>query len=187
MGIENRDVSSTPNSRSPNNGAYRSFEVDQFKMISDWCHLAILSLAKVRQNKADPAWIANHLGITKIESTDAIERLIRLGLIALKGSGFVRTTQPLFVHGNAPSSAIRKYHRQNLEKALDSLERDPIGVRDFTSMTMAIDPKKIEDARTMTKEFLEKMAAFLEEGDQRSVYTLAIQLFPVMNTSGGLE
>lgn len=187
MGVEGDENSFSATSRQSKADAYRPFEVDQFKAISDWYHLAILSLAKLKRNKSEPAWVAEHLGITKSEAEEAMDRLFRLGMIERKGSRFFCTTRPLFVRGKAACAAIRKYHRQNLEKALDSLEQDPIEVRDFTSITMAIDPEKIETARAMVKEFREKLAEFLEQGDQTSVYTLAVQLFPVTKGTGGFK
>ena len=161
--------------------AYDDLDVDRFKMVADWYHFAILSLAKLAANAADPAWIAARLGISRAEALQAFERLQRLALIEVRGKKFRRTSGPLFVRGGAPSAAIRKFHRQNLDKAIDSLERDDVSVRDMSSMTMAINPRRMPDARKQVQKFRERMASLLEEDDATAVYTLAIQLFPVSN------
>lgn len=158
---------------------FDEIDVDQFKVISDWYHLAILSLAKTEKNSSDPSWIASRLGITKRDALAAFSRLIRLGLIAVDQDGFVRCSKPLFVKSKVPSTAIRKYHRENIEKALETLETTPVELRDYSSITMATCPEKIEQARELIRIFREQLSDLMESGDKNTVYTLAVQLFPV--------
>jgi len=176
MGINSGHISKNDQSEKKK---WINFEVDRFRIISDWYPFAILSLAKIRPNKADPGWIASRLGISKSEASGAIERLLRLNLIEIIGESIVRTSEPLYVGDQVPSSFIRKYHRQNLENAMNSLEQDPIEVRDFSSITIAADPNRIEEARKLIREFREKMSCYLENDEKKEVYNLSIQLFPV--------
>ena len=57
---------------------------DQFKLISDWYHLSILSLTKIKNIKNDSRWIAQQLGITSLQVNEAISRLKRLGCLQVK-------------------------------------------------------------------------------------------------------
>lgn len=50
--------------------------------------------------------------------------------------------------------------------------------REFTFITMAVDKSKMIEAKTMIREFRDKLCAYLEEGEKTEVYELAIQLFP---------
>ena len=81
------------------------------------------------------------------------------------------------------SQALRISHRQSIEQALLALNEFPIELRDITSITMAIDLKRLPLAKKIIKEFRLKMSDVLEKGDQSEVYNLNIQLLPVSRRS----
>lgn len=159
--------------------SYAILDADQFKLIAEWYHFAILSLAKIQPNVLSVEWIAGRLGIQKRQSKGAIDRLLRLGLIVRNGNGFVEGTEPLFVQPSVSSFAVRQYHQENLERAQLALRSTPRELRDITSITMATSPQKIAGARELIQKFREDMSEYLEEGELSEVYTLAVQLFPV--------
>ncbi|MGZ3689175.1 MAG: DUF4423 domain-containing protein, partial [Bdellovibrionota bacterium] len=78
-----------------------------------------------------------------------------------------------------PSAALRSYHQQNLRLAAISLERDPLAVRDISSLTMAIDPSEFEEAKRLIQQFKKKISTLFKSKNPTEVYTLGIQLFPV--------
>jgi hypothetical protein len=57
-------------------------EDDRFKLISDWYHFAILSLADVRGSRWQKQWLAARLGISRTEAAEAMLRLKRFTVIA---------------------------------------------------------------------------------------------------------
>lgn len=154
-------------------------EVDRFKLISDWYHFAILSLTEIPKSKPHPKWVARRLGITISNAQDAIERLKRLGLLEIQANSWRQSSLSLSTSSPIPSSAIKKYHHQILEKASQSLDQDPIDKREFGAMTMAINPKKLHLAKAMICEFRTTLSQVLEEGPKSRVYTLSVQLFPI--------
>lgn len=50
------------------------------------------------------------------------------------------------------TAATRKFHKQLLIRAAESIDKDPIAHRDFSSMTFALDPEQMgcEDASAFT-------------------------------------
>lgn len=152
---------------------------DEFKLIADWYHMAILSLGQL-PNRAHARWIAEQLDIDPALAWDAFYRLQRLGLLTVEKGRFSQTTKPLTTKPDVPSKAVRKYHTQNLQLAAEKLETVPTEKRDFSSITMAVHPSKIAKAKKMILEFRQKLCAELESSPNPSeVYTLSIQLFPV--------
>ncbi|MGE0174352.1 MAG: TIGR02147 family protein [Oligoflexales bacterium] len=152
---------------------------DRFRLISDWWHFAILSLGSVRGNSKDPKWIATRLGITVQVAEDAFQRLLRLNLVEMVDGGYRQSGLPLSTTTDVPSSAIQKYHRQNLELAAEKLGSIPVDLREFTSITIAVDPNNIAKAKDAIRKFKRSMADSLGSGNKEEVYTLAIQLFPL--------
>ncbi|MGE0762901.1 MAG: TIGR02147 family protein [Bdellovibrionales bacterium] len=159
--------------------SFESIAEDQFKLIADWHHFAILSLGETADAKADPKWISKRLGLDYYVVREALTRLQKLGIIEIKNGRYRQITKPIHTTQDIPSAAIRKNHRQNLALASEKLEQVDVADREFTSMTMAISRKKIDLAKKMIRKFKTEMYEFLQAGAKEEVYTLAIQLFPV--------
>lgn len=150
---------------------------DEFQLIADWHHFAILSLAEV-DNKADPRWVASRLGIGVQQAREACDRLIRLGLMQKQEKRYIATNRSVTTSNDISSGAIKKHHKQNLALASEKLDLVPVELREFSSMTMAIDPSKIEEAKIAIRDFKKKIGLLLESGEKKEVYTISIQLFP---------
>ncbi|MBS1958548.1 MAG: TIGR02147 family protein [Bdellovibrionales bacterium] len=170
---------------------YHSLTVDQFSVIADWYHYAILELARTQGFIATPAYIAKRLGITGTEARSALERLQRLEMIELDSKGrLVRMPENHSTVG-APfmSAAFRKLQKQILEQAIHAMENVAIEQRDQSSLTMAIDPGLIPEAKLMIKKFRRDLCALLQSKGpiQKEVYQLSISLFPAkQNPKGAL-
>jgi uncharacterized protein (TIGR02147 family) len=151
---------------------------DKFRLISDWFHMAILSLTHLPSAKADPRWIAQQLGISVQQANEALVRLQRLGLVVLKPK-FKTVPAALEILSDVPSAAIQKFHKQILNVASEKLETVPLKAREFQSITLAINPSKLPMARKLILEALQKIEQTLETGPAREVYNLSLQLFPL--------
>src|SRR5581483_2789392 len=155
---------------------------DQFHVISEWYHFAILSLAETSDFRPDPQWIAGRLNIKVADAQAALARLERLRMIATDSHGAMK---PTGVKHQAPDEvralATRKAHLQNLDLANRSLERDAVAERDFTAITMAIDVAKLPIAKRMIREFRDQLSKLLENDARSEVYKLCVQLIPVSN------
>ena len=155
---------------------------DEFRLISDWEHFAILSLSELPKNSYDSRWIAKRLNIDMAKATQARDRLVRMGILQKKGKGFIQIAPPLTTTQDILDQSIQKNHIQNLHLAAQRLEEVSLEHREFTSVTFASNPKKIKEAKQMIRNFKRKLTRFLEDTDKLEVYTLAIQLFPLTNT-----
>lgn len=162
----------------------RTLQEDVFRVMSDWYYFGILNLACTPHCKSDAKWIAQRLGINVVQARGAIELLERLGLLRVHTSRLERTSEPLTTTVDIPNFAGRKLQRQHLEIAQKALDAVPLQKRSMTSITMAINPKKIKAAKKLIARFRDELSEFLMEGKQESVYVLAVQLFPLENLKG---
>lgn len=153
---------------------------DQFKVIANWYHFAILSLAETKDFRDDSQWIADRLNIRISDAEAAIERLKRLGMLHVGKSGHLEPSGEQFATSDEiASAALRGFHSEVLEMARYSLETVSIDRRDFTTVTMAVDPKRLSEAKKMIRRFRAKLCEYLEQGDRTEVYQLSINLFPL--------
>lgn len=162
---------------------YHSITIDQYALISDWYHYAILELIKVKEFKSNNAWISRVLGITKSEVNIAVERLLRMGLLETTSSGDLRDTSTGFstnISGSLTSQGSKQLQKQILEQSIEALTNLPIEVRNHTSMTMAIDPKHLPEAIKRIASFRRELCEYLEsQGDPTEIYQLSLSLFPI--------
>ncbi len=159
---------------------YHQLSVDVFSVIADWYHYAILELTFVKDFKSRSDWMANKLDITKAQASIAVERLCRLGLLNKQG-GVFKKTEKFLTNGRQgdTSSAMKCLQKNVLEMGLKAIEEVPQDEKDITSMTFAINTKKMAQAKEKIKNFRREMALLMEDGNQDRVYHLGIQLYPV--------
>jgi uncharacterized protein (TIGR02147 family) len=162
---------------------YQQIALDTYAIIADWYHYAILELTKVQDFKGTIDYISKTLNISKTEAHIAVERLKRVGLLNVKGKRWIdATSEGLLtnINGDLSSQASRKLQAQILQKSILALEELPITVRSHTSMTMAIDPKDLPEAKKHIQEFRRKLCTFFESNkNPKEIYHLNVSLYPV--------
>jgi uncharacterized protein (TIGR02147 family) len=161
---------------------------DQFQVIADWYHYAILELVAVQGFQSDERWIAKTLGITYSEVVEARERLMRLGMLEVDTDGHWRDSSGNVSNssGQYTSIALRKLQTQVLNLALGALETVPVERRLQGSMTLAIDASLVPSAKEKIIAFQRALATSLQEESRNktSVYQITVSFFPV-TTNGG--
>lgn len=159
---------------------FEQIALDAFAVISDWHHYAILELTSVEGFQNNPAFISKAIGISVSEAKASIERMRRLNLLREENGSLVKTNQ--FVTNALPgatSAALKNLQRQVISRALEAVDDVPQDEKDITSITMAIDPVKLPEARKKIARFRRELCAFLEDGTQTRVYQMGIQLYPI--------
>jgi uncharacterized protein (TIGR02147 family) len=88
--------------------------------------------------------------------------------------------KPLKIDNTTSTVATKKFHKQLLERAAESIDHDPVPVRDFASMTFTLDPSQVEYARKRIRDFRRELVAELEvKGSPSAVYNFTMQLYPL--------
>jgi uncharacterized protein (TIGR02147 family) len=165
---------------------FMQVNMDHYHLISDWWYFAILSLAETDYFQEDPEWIAKRLNIGIPDIKIALQRLERLKLLVRSKSGKLKSTGYQFkTTSNITNLSLRKSHLQTIELIKNSIERDDLKVCDFSSMTMAIDPDKLPEAKLRLTEFRRSLCSFLESGKKKEVYRLFLSLFPLTEMENG--
>jgi uncharacterized protein (TIGR02147 family) len=177
--LEQKQLEAKPRELTHEEASHESLSEDQFRLIGDWLSLAVLNLARLRENRAEPKWIANRLGVSLEEATDVLDRLLRLNLVETKDKRLVRTSKPLTTTSDVPSEAIQKYHLGLLRKAERALLDLPVTDRDVTSITMPTDPEKLLEAKKILKRTAHRIAKLVATDAASEVHVLSMQLFPL--------
>ena len=166
---------------------YRQITMDQYALISDWYHYAIIELIKIHTFKSEVSWIARALGISKTEASVAIERLLRLSLLERTASGELRDTSEGYstnITTNLSHSGAKQLQKQILEQSTHALMNIAIEKRNHSSMTMAINPELLPEAKLRISKFRRELCEFLESKTPKTeIYQMSISLFPITDIS----
>jgi uncharacterized protein (TIGR02147 family) len=159
---------------------YATLELDRFRTLSEWYHIAILDLTLVQGFRPDPTWIAEELGITVAQVNTAASRLQRLGLLEIRDGQWIKTNALLAIPTTYSDRAMREFQEQMLEKAREALqspEADDFAARDISGISMAINPARLPEAKLKIQKFRREMLEFLGTGECTELYRMNVQLF----------
>ncbi|MGE0174960.1 MAG: TIGR02147 family protein [Oligoflexales bacterium] len=160
-------------------------EQDDFRMISDWYHGAILEMMLLKSFDGSAKWLRRRVKIPLIKFELALQRLERLGFIAQKDGKFVLSEPHSTVLSDVPSESIRKFHKQILEQAVSPLDKQKIDQREYLSAFLAIDQSQLPEAKQELKNFWNKFCKKTSEAKELdSVYCIAIQFFRIDEGEG---
>jgi uncharacterized protein (TIGR02147 family) len=153
---------------------------NQFSKVADWQHFAILSLMETKSFHSDVDWIAKRLGIDPELVSQALANMQSLKMIERDSNGKWHTLDFTFeTSDGVDSSSIKRFQLQTLSLASKSLLQDSIHDRNLYSMTLAINPDKIPEAKRRMRDFIFSLSEFLESDTKTEVYNLSLQLFPL--------
>jgi uncharacterized protein (TIGR02147 family) len=165
-------------SRLESGSEYQQLTLDSFQVISDWYHYAILELTLVHDFKSDPKWIARRLGISDHIVNAAIDRLKRLDLLIEKNGRLCATSGFTASPSGIPSDALKKFHRQLLEKAVSSIHLQTVDERDISHVVLAVDRSQVKEAQEEIKKFRRGFdARFGKASKKDEVYCLGVTFF----------
>jgi uncharacterized protein (TIGR02147 family) len=102
----------------------------------------------------------------------------RMGILQTKPK-FKQIGNLLDIDSEIPSEAIRKYHKQNLDLAIEKIDTVENSLRQIQSMSLPINPKKIDAFKRLIDDFLENASDLSGKSAGTEVYSLNVQFVPV--------
>jgi uncharacterized protein (TIGR02147 family) len=151
---------------------------DQMSATRDLVHYHIMSLSRVKGQSADPAWIAERLGISLETATAAFERLLRLGMIRVQDGRYEQTAASFTTANQATTEFMRQRYQEHSRLAFRAFDEEPRGQRSFQARTFAIPSNRVETATAIIRRCLLELDE-LESPEADRVFTCFVQLFPV--------
>ena len=161
---------------------YRRVDTQKHSVLEDWYYLAILDLVDCRGFKAEPAWIAERLGLKEAVAEKAWTRLQNLGCVACENGQWRKVAEKILFPASRTDLLIQKHHLTMLAKAGENLKKtahEDFLRRLFLGATVSTNEKSFAKAKKYLEEALCKAGDILAEGEADRVYYLAFQLFPL--------
>lgn len=154
-----------------------------FKVIAEWEHYAVLDLFELEDFKPTIEYVEKKLNLTNSRALQVLANLEVCGLLVKEKSGYKKSHPDIRTTEDSRGEALNQAHLEELELAAVKLKEIEKEFRDFSSATYALDPEKMDEAKTIIREFRQKMGSLLKTGEKKEVYMLAIQFYPLTDLS----
>jgi uncharacterized protein (TIGR02147 family) len=150
----------------------------QIEALSHWYVIAIRELVSTRDFQEEATWITRRLRhkITARQAREAIDVLLRAGFLVRnpKSARLEQNQVHLVYREKGANFAIRALHQEFLGRAAESLQEDPVEVRNFSSSTITFDSSKFDEIKKELIEFVEQLSR--KYGDKHENADSVIQL-----------
>lgn len=163
-------------------------EIETYKYLEHWYHIAIRELAQLPGFKDDPRWIQDNLrykvGLPEIKQ--ALEFLTDHGFLERDAAGRLRKPDKLIeCKTGVLKPALTKFHTEMLGLAAQSISSVPSSERNISAFTGAIPAAKVEEARAILDEARRRIVELAQAGpDSDTVYHFGFLAFPLTNKQG---
>jgi len=165
--------------------AVYEFSGDDFKLIADWYHLAILELLRLDGITAGLEWLATKLNLSVECVFEALGRLERLKLIEATEDGHWQLcVARSSVNDRVNPDAMRQFHEQILNKAVTAISDFKSHERFLQATITAVSAQGYKEIVEALREFQSKVLEITKkyQGQDR-VIAVATQAFPLCKDS----
>lgn len=151
---------------------------EEMNLMSDWHHMALLELIGLEKVDHTPEGYAKKLNLEIEAIHESFALLEKLGYVQKTPDRWIATDPVTTTTNNIPSSSIKHYHNQMLEKARSALYEQNVATRDFTSIVFAMNSEQVEHAKKRIRDFRRSLVQELESipGKDR-VFYLSMNMF----------
>lgn len=161
------------------------FIVDEsnYKVISEWEHFAVIDLFDIPGFEATVEDIAQRFAIPLNRAEVVVQNLLTSGLLEKDENGkFTRVYTDVKTTEDVQSLALKESHIEAMNMGVEKIKDIKMEFRDFSSSTFAVDLEQLPEAKTIIREFRQKMSALFKKGTNKTdVFQVAIQFYPLTN------
>ena len=149
-----------------------------WNIVGSWHYFAIMEFLRLPHQCQKPSSIAEALHLNEEDVTEALERLVNVGMLKEDQPGYVVTEAVHWSPDGIPSEVTRKAHDRILTKAKDALYQQSVSERDFTSMMFTLDPADLPEAKAEIRSFIQNfLQKYSNKSNAQKVYSLNVQLY----------
>jgi uncharacterized protein (TIGR02147 family) len=162
--------------------------LDAFKMMSDWYHLAILELVRIRPEFGSPSQVAGQLNLPVPVAREAMARLARLELLEQFDDRRYRTSTKTSQAGDeGPSEAVRVFHHQMMSLSQEALEKVPYSQRESLSIIFSGKKRDLQEMRAEVRDAIYGIVSRFAKGEpEDTLQAVTLQIFPLWEAPAGV-
>lgn len=159
----------------------RDLTEDALAVVTSPEHHALLELLRLDSFRPDVRWIARVLGIEPDEVNVALQRLVRLGMLELRGERWVDLSGDVTtVLEGVAYEAVRRLSESVRRRAIEDGLAGPPAEREYSATTLAVDRADVPEALERIARFRRELVELLARGRAKdAVYQLELAFLPL--------
>lgn len=160
------------------NGTVFFENIEKFKAISEWYHLAILELTEIKDFEFNVKNVALKLNISNYDAKEAIQRLLDLNLLIKEGQEYRKRSSKIDFVSQDKNNALRQYHKKMLEKATDAIDTQTPQQKYVGTETIAFDKNMLEEAKKIIRVCIQDLKELSEKSkEKQDLYHFIAEFF----------
>lgn len=155
---------------------------DQLEYYSQWYHIPIREILTLANQSYSPQDIADLMvpSVNKTEVENALDLLLRLGLVKKTGSRYQVRDQSVQTGENFSNYGVIAYHKKMMQLGAEALDRFASGQREISSVTIGLSDANFLKVKQMIVDFRSQLMAISESDQNRDdIYQYNFQVFPL--------
>lgn len=160
---------------------------DGYEYFSRWWFSTLRELLPLIRFKGDYAALGKLLkpAITARQAKQAVDLLLRLGLVEKTRTGFRQTNRAITSGGDATALALRDFHRQNMDLAKEAIDSVPRPERHHSCLVVSVSQEGLEVLKKEIQACRQRLARLADEmADPTRIYHVNFQVFPTSEECG---
>jgi len=154
----------------------------EYDYLSNWIYVTVREFLLLHPNLKSAELISQNLcfGVTLTQAKEALEFLMKSGLIVDRGDHFEVPNRSLASSDEERSVAVQKFHEQVLDLGKQSLKKQSIEEREFGAVTLALSHPQVSRLKKMIKEFRNEISSEFAQADGPGrIYQILMASFPL--------
>lgn len=157
---------------------------EQFTLISEWIHFALLSFMKTKDFKEDYGYLAAKFSVSENVIKKALERMISINLIKRDKNGKLkRTTSKVNTTDDIKDISLQKAHMADMDMAKDKIQNVDVLQRDFSFLIFNGNPKYLPKAKEILRRTQDDLEKLMDQDQAKEVYKVCTYLFPLTDVT----
>ncbi len=178
--LEDKDAAYQDLLSSKNYRKIRKLDASNYDFFSHWYYVALLEVLDTNLKDASIDEIATAIRVSAHDVESGLKVLQDLKFIEKTPTGWRRLDTMHQTEPQVRSLSVRKFHREMISKALESIDTYPADQRELGSLTISLSKERFEEMRKKIFEFNREMnELFSNDPSPDRVYQLNFQLFPL--------
>jgi uncharacterized protein (TIGR02147 family) len=147
-----------------------------------WLNIALLAALGAGWSSKKTEALSRGLGVRPQMIKDSLDLLKKLKLVKYVEGNWVPSDTALSTEAETNDLLVRKFHREMIQKALQSVDEASVAERDLEAVTISVSPKTYNKIKKDIFDFTGKLIAQYSESDEvdQDVYQVNVQFFPLL-------
>lgn len=156
---------------------FKSLTQENINQIDHWAYVAVFEAiySKKAQTTKELCFFLDQKPSMIVK---VVTYLLEISAIADKNGTYSALSSSLHTTNDIPATAMVNYHISMAQKAIDSIQKQPVHVREFQNAILTVNRESIGDAKKMIRNFIHDFnTRFYVDNDNSQLYSLFVSFF----------